>query len=308
MPDTAAQAVIDRFAAWMKVQNLSQSAAAKLADCSAATLSQVLSGKYAGDTARMVDKMQRALDRSDRRAKAPKRPGLVMTSVCEEVLTTLRNAHDEGVMAVVMGPSGVGKTSAATLYAKSEPETIFITLRPAGRKGIHGSGKAFLTRLGAALDIEYGYSDSQMDVVDAIGEALKGSGRLLVIDEIDYAAEDTLQCIRMIHDISQTGIVMLATMAFLERLKCRKSATLAQFLNRVAYCCRVSGLTSEDADLILSHYQLDRAALATARQGAHGVARRLIHGITGAVRLAGQDGGKLDAKTIASAYAQLMEV
>ena len=202
----AASGVVIRFQAWSRVKGLSQAQAARLLGVSSSTLSQVLSGKYAGDVARVAEKMLRALDRAERRANAPKRPDFVMTSVAEEVLATLRTAHDEGVMAVVMGPSGVGKTAAVDCYRRAEPETILITMRPMGRRGYVGGGRPLMIRLAKAVGLEFAYNASSMDNIEAVGETLKGSGRLVIIDEIDYATEEALQVIRMIHDIAQVGI------------------------------------------------------------------------------------------------------
>ena len=299
-------AAIERFGAWTKTQGLSQSAAAKLVGCSSATLSQVLSGKYAGDVTRIAEMMGRALSRADRHARAPKKPEIAMSSVCVECLDTLRTAHDEGVMAVIMGLSGAGKTSAARFYLKAEPETILITLRPNGRKGTHGSGRFLLHRLADGLGVEHDECSSQAELIDDCGAALKGSGRLVIIDEIDYAAEDTLQCVRMIHDVAETGIVMLATPAFLEKLRSRRSSTIAQFVNRIAYRCIVGKLTDDDVELILPQ-GFDRATIAAARIGAQGVARRLVYGYLAAQRIAAENGGKVDAKVMGQAFQTLME-
>jgi hypothetical protein len=304
----AVSSTVSRFRAWSQVKGLSQSAAARLLGVSSSTLSQVFSGKYAGSVDRIAEKMVRALDRAERRARAPQRPEFVMTSVAEEVFATLQTAHDEGVMAVVMGPSGTGKTAACLKYAQAEPETILITMRPSGRRGSQGASRPLLARLAAALGVEITYNTSCADAIEATGAALKGTGRLVILDEIDYAAEDVLQAIRMVHDLAEVGFVLVATPAFLERLRSRNSSTLNQFLNRIAYCCQVEGLTDEDADRLLERYSLDRAALAAAREGARGVARRLAFGIVGAQRIAAAENRKLDGRTIARAYAMLMEI
>ena len=307
MPD-APGTIVQRFAAWARVRGLSQAQAAKLAGMSAATFSQVVSGTYAGNTERYVQKMERALAHADRRERAPRRPEIADTSVCQEVVATLRVAHDEGVMAVVMGVAGCGKTCGVSVYCRAEPETISLIMRPSGRRGSQGAGKPLLNRLAAAVGIELPRGTSIYDSVELIGQALKGSDRLVVIDEIDYAAEDVLQCIRMIHDIAQCGIVLIATPAFLEKLRRMNSSTVNQFLSRIAHRCDVGGMTEEDAEKILTAQGLDKITLSAARAGAKGSPRRLVHGILGAQRIVRDEGGKLDAKTISRAYEQLWEV
>ncbi|GEM_PF-3020472 len=299
--------VVEQYLAVARVRGWTQAAAARKLGVSASTLSQVASGKYAGDVARIAERMQRALDQEERRKRVPQRPPFALTSVAEQALETLRNAHDEGVMAVIMGRPGAGKTMAVGCYCLAEPETVLITMRPAGRKGLHGAGRPILRALADALNVELGPCVSQHEAIEAVGAALRDTGRLVIIDEIDYAAEDLLQVLRMIHDIARCGMVFVATPAFLVRLRARKSSTLEQFLSRITYCCVVNGITDEDAERIAAPFPMDRAALATLRDGAHGSARRLANALVGAQRIAAADGGKMDAKCIARAYATLME-
>jgi DNA transposition AAA+ family ATPase len=298
--------VVERFGAWLKVQGLSQAEGARLVGCSPATLSQVLSDQYKGDTERYVEKMSRALAREDRRAGAPKAPGFASTSVVQEILPALRTAHDEGVMVVVMGDSGVGKTEACRCYCQAEPETILVTVPPAGPERRGRSVRPVLMDLMSALGLTAGLNAGTADLVQAIGRKLQGSGRLIIVDEIDYADESLLQPLRHIHDLAGCGIAMVATPAFVKRLRARRSATINQVLNRLADVVQVGTLTEDDVDLLLEGFGLDKAAQAAARLGAHGVARRLVHGIKRAQRLA--QGGKLDAGTIGKAFSTLMEV
>lgn len=299
--------VVERFIAYVKARGWSQADAARRLGVSASTLSQVASGTYRGDVPRIAEKMTRALAREDRRSSVPRLPAFALTSVAELALETLRNAHDEGKMAVVMGRAGAGKTMAVQCYITAEPETILVTMKPAGRKGLHGAGRPLLRTLADALGVEMSAWCSQHEAIEIIGAALRDTGRLLIIDEIDYAAEDLLQVIRMIHDIAHCGIVFVATPAWLVRLRSRKSATLDQFLSRISYCCAVNGINDEDAERIAAPFGLDRAALAGLREGAHGSARRLSNALVVAQRIAANDGGRIDAKTISRAYSTLME-
>jgi len=207
----------------------------------------------------------------------------------------------------VLGKSGVGKTTAVEIYLKAEPETILVTMRPSGRKGAHGAGRPLLHRITRALGLECPYHTSNMDLIEQVGAALTGTGRLLIIDEIDYAAEDVLQSIRMIHDISGVGIALVGTLSFLERLRRKNTSTLNQFLNRIAHSCRIDGITDEDCDRITAALELPADARAAARSGARGVARRLAHGLVGAQRIARDESATLSAKTLQRAFGQLLE-
>ena len=66
--------IVDRFAAWMQSHGITQAEASRLCGVSSSTLSQTLSGKYAGNVGRVAASMARAMDRASRRETAPKKP------------------------------------------------------------------------------------------------------------------------------------------------------------------------------------------------------------------------------------------
>ena len=308
MPDSTVSGVVQRFAAYMEAKSLSQADAAKLIGVSPGALNQVLAGKYKGNTERVEEKLARAIEHSDRRAQRPRKPEIVNTSVCQRVMSALRTAHDEGCMAVVLGPSQVGKTSAVQLYCAGEPETVYVCLHPNGHNGRQHSARPMLDDLAEALRIGLPKNAGNEEWLKTIGAALAGSGRLVVIDQADLADENILQCIRTIWDLSQVGVVLVGTTDLLPAIRRKNSATLNQVLRRIAYCEIVDGLTEEDAEAMLETFKLDHVAIMTALDGAHGIAGRLALGIVGAQRLGKESGKPLDRKLIERAYSKLMGI
>jgi DNA transposition AAA+ family ATPase len=306
MPDATVGAVVRRFDEWYQSKGISQAEAAKFIGVSPASLSQVLAGKYKGNVAGVEERMTRALEHSDRRAQRPRKPEIVQTSVCQRVLSALATAHDEGCMAVVIGPSQVGKTSAVQLYCVGEPETIYVCLHPNGHNGRQRSARPMMEDLAQELRVSLPKNASNEAWLKTLGAALAGSARLVVIDQADMADENILQCIRTIWDLSQVGIVLVGTPDLLEAIRRKNSATLNQVLRRIAYCEKVDGLTEEDAEEMLANFKLDHAAVLTALDGAHGIAGRLALGIVGAQRLAKEIGKPLNADTVKRAYSKLM--
>lgn len=306
MTDADLKPIIDRFRAWTDAHHLSQVEAARLCGISSAALSQTLAGKYAGNVGRIAAAMDRAVDRAARREKAPRRPAFAMTSVAADVLSGLETAHTEGCMTLIMGESGLGKTEAALRYVEGEPETVYIPWYPAKRRDRACSPRPVLIELAARIGAHATSWMSMPAAFGAVADALRGTGRLIIWDEADYLGEEQLQVCRMLHDATQCGMAFLATPSMLEHLRRKRSSTLQQFLNRLAYALSLSHLTSDDAEAILSPMGWDDATIQAAAAGAQGVTRRLALGAVAAQRLASLNGGKIDAVLMSRAYGQLM--
>jgi hypothetical protein len=299
MPDGIVSAVVQRFDAAAKSKGLSQDEAAKSLAVSPGAYNQVLQGKYnKTGTTRIEEKMERALSRMDRRASKPRKPPICETSVYQRVVHSLRAAHDEGCMSAILGPSQVGKTTAAKHYCVDEPETIYVVLHPNGHNGRMKSARPMMNRIAEALKISLPQNAGNDDWLELIGTKLTGSA--------DLADENILQTIRTIWDLSQIGVVLLGTLDLLANIRRKNSPTLNQVLFRIAYCEIVGGLTEEDAEMLLESFGLDATAIEAAFLGSHGNAGRLAMGIAGAQRLGAEKRGPLDAKLIARAYSKLM--
>jgi len=301
---------VERFAAWMQSHGVTQAEASRLCGVSGSTLSQTLGGKYRGNVGRVAASMARAMDRATRREKAPKKPRFAMTSIAEEVFAALETAHTEGVISLVQGESGLGKTEAARRYAQGEPETVVITVRPVRTHDRRAGVRAILLDVARAIGCaqHFGYSSTSGDVLDVLGKALRDTGRLIIVDEADYCSEGQLQALRMLHDESLCGIALLATPAMLEHLRARRSGTLQQVLNRIAYVVNLARATPDDVERILSPFGLDGPTVDAAIRGANGITRRLALGVVAAQRYANRNGGRITARTMARAYGQLMPV
>lgn len=291
--------VVERFRAWCQVQGLTQAAAARRLNISTGIISRMYTGKYGddgGNVGRMCAKMVRFLDREARKRSAPKRPPFAATSVTESVIGTLSVAHDECVMALVMGPTGAGKTTAIRQYLLAEPECISISAVPSMRS------RALIALIARSIGVAWQGSTSQM--LDACAERLRGTGRLIIVDEVDYLHEPCLQELRMLHDMTGCGLALVGTLAFRERLQRRNSSTIGQFLGRLAYAASVDGISDTDAEEILAPFGLARDALSALARGCDGSARRLVWAVASAQREAGQ--AAISTQHVTSAYQALL--
>lgn len=105
-------------------------------------------------------------------------------------------------LAVMFGPSGYGKTQAAT-QAYLRHNGYFV------RVSDSWTCKTFLQKVLAEMDIQAGRTTSAM--LDQVAQQLSTSQRPLIIDEADYAADKPrlIQLIRDIHDTSWRASIIL---------------------------------------------------------------------------------------------------
>ncbi len=288
---------VERFSALMEKRDWSQPDAAKRLGVSPATLSQMLNHSYEGRVGVICETMQRVMRHAELRSHAPDDPPYATTSVTQQVVEVLGLAHAERRLACILGPTGVGKTMAVQRYREHEPDTIYLVAGP--------SCKPFSITKQLAAELDIDCAASTYDRRMAVAEALQDSDTLVVVDEIDYPNEKTLQCLRLIYDQADVGMVLIGTASFLEKIRRRKSSTAQQFLGRVAYARRVHSCSDDDLARIAEPYDLDDDALDALTAGACGQARRACNALIAAQRMAD---GDLSAKAIRRAYETLMPV
>jgi len=289
--------VIEAYRVLMEQKGQSLREAARPLRVAGSTLSQVLSGSYAGNVGAICSRMGKYLAREKRRKSAPGRPPFCRTSVALDVLDICRDAHALRLPVLITGASGSGRTVALKEYCRQEPATIYVAAGPYARP------KALLDVMAAALEIEAGSGIHRLRGL--IAQTLEDADRLVIVDEIDYVGEYTLQTLRMLADAAHCGIVYCGTRAFLEKLRRRRSATIEQFLNRLAFAHDCPPLADEDMDMLLAASPLDARCREIARMMAAGCARRLVNGMLLARRMAGE--GQLTAQVVQRAFKRLLK-
>ena len=290
--------VIEAYRALMDEKGWSLKEGAKPVKIAPSTLSQVLAGTYKGRLGAICHRMSGVLHRERRRRAAPRRPGFKRTSVAETVLAACDDAHALRIPVLITGQSGCGRTEALKAYTSTNPETIHVVCGP------HSLPRSILLEIADQVGIEVKRGGIHA-LRTALEKELSGSDRLLIVDEIDYVPESVLQSLRILADEADIGVVYCGTRAFLSNLRRRKSETVNQFLNRVAYVEDCAPLTDEDLDLLMEDAQLDEPARQVARENARGCARRMVNGIQLASR---ETRGSVGARDLHQAFRRLLAV
>lgn len=286
----------------MEATGKTQSEVARAIGVSAATLSGFLRNTYAGNVEEVAVRVLDYLQREGKRLVAPQEPGFVMTSIAADVMTVAEYTHMHGCLGLVCGDAGIGKTTALMKYAQDHPDVIFIRARVDLK-----SAKAIIEEL---VDLigkrEHG---TQRFETAAVLDTLKGSGRLIIVDEAQRLSFPALEALRDINDLTKVGIVFSTTQELFERINGRKGAIYAQFFSRVGIRRFLQGVPKDDIKLVfeqngkLSKECIDYLYEASKGPGGLRFASRVY--VLGSTIAYGA-GKELDVDSLARAFAMLV--
>ncbi len=162
-------------------------------------INQYLKGTYRGDVAAIDKAVNELVERQQSKAKDVSSE-FVATPTAKRILEICGLAHDMSDIYLVIGEAGLGKTQALTEYAKRKSNVVMLEVDPTY------SAKVLLTELCNTLGLTAARNNHAM--MTAIIDKLKGSDRLLIIDEAELLTHKPLEILRRIHDKAGIGIVL----------------------------------------------------------------------------------------------------
>jgi DNA transposition AAA+ family ATPase len=206
----------ERLRNQMKIDGLSQRAVSEQIGVSHGALSAWMSGTYKGSNDAIAEAVRGFLSRRREVAESPlpedeRFPTTVETKVYTEVHHALRNCHLKGKIGVVTASSGAGKTRAAKDYAAKNTGVMLIEC--------HHSFPARMVIKAIARSCGVEAIGSIHEMLTAVCDKLRGSGRLLVLDEAEHLKPQVLDVVRRINDWSGIGIVYVGLPRFMAQLQ-----------------------------------------------------------------------------------------
>ncbi len=165
---------------YMQQKGLSQAEVSKKLNLSPATVSGYLSGKYPNPE-RVTEKIAELMSMQQQRTLAPKAPEFVETTVTRMVKQAISYAHLRGVVSVAYGDAGVGKTTAVQQYLLENQLAVGITIMP-----VYATITGVLELLAEALGSK---ESTNRKIMGDVVRKLKGSGRVIIIDEYDIIGQ-----------------------------------------------------------------------------------------------------------------------
>ena len=270
------------------------------------TLTAWLGGSYQGRNdlkAAEVQKWLRARKvRAETQAMAPAAPRFVATPTAGAFLAIFQQAQHMPDFAVVVGAPGVGKSSSACHYTRTNPNVFKIVAHP-----ILSSPKALLEELSRVIGTHQ--AGALHRIQRGLVQKLRGTNALIMVDEAQHLTPVALDQLRSIHDEAEIGIVLLGNPAVYGRLEGQgRSAQFAQLFSRVGMRMSRPKPQKGDIDALLDAWAVEGA---TERQLLHTIARKpgALRGMTKALKLAhmlaAADKARPDASHIREAYERL---
>lgn len=250
--NAALQAQLDAYLS--EQSGLPQSKAAAMIGVSPTALSQYRNSKYPGDVEAVESKIEEFLRTRSAaaQAEAEKAPylsaGYVPTSVSEDVYKAIQYCQLERGIVVLHGDAGIGKTRGAARFVQDNPaNAIYIRCTPVG-----GTLTAMLRQLGTALKLPA--TRNRLELSMAIHDRLKGTDKVIIIDEAQNLRFDALEELRSLSDPddltgeSGTGICLIGNSEVYSRMLGKQEAQFAQQFSRVRFRRRYSTADVKLAD------------------------------------------------------------
>ncbi len=210
IPEVATSKVagINELKKLMVKKNYNQGIIARKMGASITVVSQVLRNRYTGNITKIEKKIQDVLEREQVRAKALK-GSFVDTSISKRIFDICKMVQIDKDIGIVIGKSGIGKTIALREYANRNTEVIYLEADCTYTQTVLLD--ELMEQLGTAL-VRGRIHDKQKKII----EILKGSDKLLIIDQAEFLKRMDMEILRTIYDKADIGIV-LCGLAELER-------------------------------------------------------------------------------------------
>jgi DNA transposition AAA+ family ATPase len=223
-------------------RRINQSKAAQALGYSSGVVSAYKSRTYNGSVKAFEEAAAAWLKREERRIARLEVP-TAETTALDSVRKAVMMAQDDSDIAVVVGDSGTGKTTALRKYAAESLSAVLIEVDSSFTKNV------LMEETARALGVE---TKGRLTAVAArVVDALRGRDTVILIDEADYLSDGALELVRrVINDKARTGVVL----AGLPRLKYKLENLRndhQQLTSRVGVLLEVKRLGKADAAKII---------------------------------------------------------
>ena len=180
--------------------DLSISAIARSSGFSPTALSSYLKGKYPGSNKRIEQSLKAFLRRLEERENRVEFE-FVQTTVSNKVFEVADIVYNQSVMGVICGEPGIGKTIALKRYTEEYLGVILVEV------DLCYTSSFLFSEIHKKLGLGQGRHLS--DMISEIVKKLKGSGRMIIIDEAEHLPYKAQELLRRVHDKAGVGILLV---------------------------------------------------------------------------------------------------
>lgn len=245
--------VISKIRHMIERDGISQREISRESGISQTTLSQYINGSYPGALEMVESKLSKWLRSHKRKAKYSKilrgAKEWADTPTAAKIISVLEYCHLAGLMGLIFGAPGVGKSRAIESYRETYPNVWCAVMT-----GAHTGVCAALEEIAHAIGLKE-VPGRPARLLQEIVRAILGTSGLLVIDEAQHLAIQALEAIRAIHDATGVGVVLVGNEVVHARIAGGKRAALfAQIFSRLGKTLRVTGSQKADVAAVASLY------------------------------------------------------
>lgn len=175
-----------------------------------------LNGTYSGTSDNITEKVQEFFVRREELAAMPvseeeRFPVTVETAVYAAVTSAIKTCHLKGKIGVVTARSGSGKTRAVKDYRDHNTGVVLIEC--------HYSFPARQVMAAIAVQIGVEVRVSIHELLESICDKMRGSSRVILLDEAEHLKPSVLDLVRCINDRAKIGIVYVGLPRFMAQLQ-----------------------------------------------------------------------------------------
>lgn len=209
MTQTEKTAIAAKLRAYVESKESQNAAAKSLRGVSAATVSQILNGKWE----LIADEMWRTV--ANQIGYDSRQWSVIETEGYRRMTDVLTDAQQNSLVMAVVGDAGCGKSQAIKNYAANNRGVIALSCSE------YWNRKEFLTELLQSLGVEAGGSTVADMVREAIRQLKRREGVLIVLDEADKLSDQVLHFFITIYNKLEdmVGIVLCATQYLKKRIE-----------------------------------------------------------------------------------------
>lgn len=299
--DKEAEKVRQELAAFLDEQGYNIMQAARHFDIARSTLTMFLNGTYPYPTD-LIKTLRPALKAVRERIKEKVQGPIVDCEIFQTIGLkkchhVLEFCHSKGELGVVVGPAGVGKTSAIKAYIEGREDIILLEADPTWGK--FGALKVLAEQLGLDPD-----RHSRI-VLNHVVEALVLKPRLIIVDEADLISHPGLEVLRTVFDRcgGRLGITFVGLPRLYQNMTRGRSgrSNLSQLYSRVGIFGELPMPTLKEVRAYVksSHPEAtDDAIKALAEEGKQFGMRRVVKLLKGAAEVAELNDCDLNAEVV----------
>ncbi|HGB5310845.1 TPA: AAA family ATPase, partial [Salmonella enterica subsp. enterica serovar Poona] len=183
--------------------NYSQNDLALKIGRSPAVINQFLQGKYKGNTEDVAARIREFVETEEARFNAKfKAPTFVETESTKEATKLIDFARKYRTICVLTADSGLGKSTILKEYRAGRTDTILIEVT----SGF--TPRALMKVLLAEIDPDASKGASTAELMNKCISGLNNTPRLILVDEAELLPYQTLEALRRLYDMAETGIVL----------------------------------------------------------------------------------------------------